>query len=470
VSTSSEHLAFASATALVAAIKSKEISSRELLALYLDRVDRFNGSLNAVVSIDAEGARRAAHEADQALARGEATGRLHGLPMTVKDCFDVAGMRTTVGDPAHAEYVSSRDAVPVERVRNEGAVFFGRTNVPLRLGDLQTTNDVFGTTYNPWGKNLTPGGSSGGAASALAAGLTAFDISCDFGGSTRVPASHCGLYGLKPTFGTIPCVGMLPMPPGHFSEIDMETPGPIGRSVADLELGLAVMAGPHGDTANGWRLELPKPRASTLADMTVGVWLDDPAYATSADVRAVLDRAVTELFDAGAKIDERPRPSTLTDVMEVFEPLASAVTGALLPEGEFLEHDDEQVAPSFRQWFWINERRAELRARWASYFDEVDAVLAPSCVVAAHPHSPLPFVDRTLDINGVKRPFTDVMAWSAPSNALYFPGASVPAGMTEDGRPVGIQIIGGHYRDLTVLRAARLVDEVLGAFQTPPGY
>ena len=222
-------LPFRTATELAAALRAKEISSTELLDCYLGRIEELNPGLGAVVTLDADRARREAAEADRRLARGAAAGPLHGLPVTVKDCLETAGLRTTCGAPELAGYVPERDAEAVGRLRSAGAIIMGKTNLPAWASDCQSYNELFGTTNNPWDAGRTPGGSSGGAAAAVAAGLSALELGSDLGGSLRIPAAWCGVYTLKPSFGIIPVDGHIPPPPGMPAEVDIGVVGPLAE-------------------------------------------------------------------------------------------------------------------------------------------------------------------------------------------------------------------------------------------------
>src|SRR6185312_4145358 len=275
-------LPFRSALELAAEIRAKRIGCRELLELYLKRVERYNGKLNAVIATTLESARQRADAADEALARGEVWGPLHGVPLTVKESYDVAGLPTTWGVPEFKNSSAARNALAVDRLLAAGAVLFGKTNVPLMLADWQSYNAIYGTTSNPWDTSRTPGGSSGGSAAALAAGLTGLEAGSDIGSSLRNPAHYCGVYAHKPSWGVV-------SPRGHalggrVSATDISVIGPLARSAADLEVALAAMAGPDEVDGAGWRLELPKPRQERLADFRVAVLLSVP--------HAEVDRAV----------------------------------------------------------------------------------------------------------------------------------------------------------------------------------
>jgi hypothetical protein len=245
------------AVRLAAAVRDRQVSSRELLEIYLDRIDRLGPPVNAVVTVDADGARRADADADRLTAGGEQLGPLHGLPMTVKDAIETAGLRSTGGAVELAGHVPDRDAPAVARLKAAGAIVFGKTNAPRWSFDVQTFNEVFGTTSNPWALDHSPGGSSGGAAAAVACGFTSFELGTDIGGSIRLPAHCCGVFGLKPTFGVVPQRGYLDHAGGGSTDADINVFGPLTRSAEDLDLLLGVLAGPGAPEARAWRLDLP---------------------------------------------------------------------------------------------------------------------------------------------------------------------------------------------------------------------
>jgi amidase len=450
-------IAFQPAHDLAEAIRRREVSSRELLEHYLARVDRLNPPLNAVVTLDTDGARQAADAADIALARGDEIGPLHGVPMTVKDCYDTAGIRTTCGVEAW-DRVPERDAEAVRRLRDAGAVIFGKTNTPTLTADWQTYNPIFGTTNNPWDTARSSGGSSGGSAAALAAGFTALELGSDIAGSIRVPSNWCGTCGHKPSFGVVPQRGHLPPPPGALADRDLNVVGPMARDVDDLELTLDILAGPVGEQAKGWRLELPPARAKALSELRLATWLDDPTYPVENDVRTVLEATVTALRKAGARIVDSWPPVTLTEAasmhMELLYPLME-------PSSEMLH----------RNWLSVNEKREHLRARIAEFFRGVDALLMPVAVVAAIPHThEMPLASRVVQAKGGSRPYLDIFGWVGLATVAYLPATVVPVGRTAQGLPVGIQIVGSYLEDRTTLAVARCVQELLGGFVPPPGF
>src|SRR5580704_8293476 len=299
-------LDYATTTELTRAIRDRELSSRELLSHVLTRVEQRNPGLNAIVALDAERAQAAAAAADQATARGEADGPLHGLPMTVKDVWETEGLVTTAGAGELKEYVPEADALAVGRLKAAGAIIFGKTNTPLYAGDFQTFNDVYGRTNNPWDRSRTVGGSSGGAAAAVAAGFTPLELGSDIGGSIRNPAHFNGVYGLKPSWGVVPSRGHIPGPPGSLVETDVNCNGPLARSLDDLRLALDVVAGPVPEDAAGWRLELdpgdPIDAVRRLRVATVFGEGDD-LMPIAHDVRAKLDEFTRRINDSGAHVD-----------------------------------------------------------------------------------------------------------------------------------------------------------------------
>jgi amidase len=450
-------IAMAPAHVLADAVRRRELSSRELLEHCLDRVERFNPALNAVVTLDPDGAHRAADAADAALARGDVTGPLHGVPMTIKDTYETAGMRTTCGLEAW-DHVPERDAEAVRRLRDAGAVIFGKTNAPTLAGDWQTFNPIFGTTNNPWDTTRSPGGSSGGPAAALAAGLTALELGSDIAGSIRLPSNWCGTCGHKSSWGVVPQRGHLPPPPGALADSDLGVMGPMARDVDDLDMALDILAGADGLRATAWRLELPAARAKTLSELRLAVWLDDPAYPVEDEVRSVLESAVTAVRRRGAHIvDVRP-PVALPDVVGLHMELVYP----LMERSSKLLH---------RDWLSANEKRAQLRARIADFFRDVDALLMPVAVVPAIPHDhDKPLAGRKIRTDSGTRPYLDMFGWVGLATVAYLPATVVPVGRTTGGLPVGIQIVGPYLEDRTTLAVARCIEELLGGFVWPPGF
>jgi len=484
----SGELTYATATELVSLLASGEVSSSELVEHQLARIEAVNGEVNAFVTVDADGARERARAADDARARGDDLGPLQGLPITIKDCFETAGIRTTVGAPFLADYVPAHDADAVARLKQGGAIVFGKTNVPMFTADGQAYNEVAGTTNNPWDLTRTPGGSSGGAAAALAVGMTPLDLGSDIAGSIRIPASFSGVFGLKPSYGLVPLRGHIPGPPGTLAPADINALGPLARSVDDLELAFGVLAGPNDADATAWRLELPPPRNRELGRFRLRVWLDDEACPVDREVVETLRRAIGALADAGAQIEEAPPPVSMADSIRLHRMLLKGVSTSGLPDDAFafLQRYAAEAAPddhsvradharwltmTKRDWNVANEERAQARARWAEFFADHDAFLSPTilCTAIEHDHHP-DMEARVITVNGQERPYWDQVCWIAPAGAAYLPAVSVPAGCSASGLPVGLQVVGPYLEDRSVLELSRRIAEVLGGFVPPPAY
>jgi amidase len=424
------------------------------------------------VTVTPERAVAEAAAIDDARAAGSPVGPLAGVPVTVKDAIATAGIRSTGGAVELRNHVPDEDAIVVETIRTAGAVVFGKTNVPRWSGDYQTTNEMFGTTRNPWDLERTPGGSSGGPAAAVAMGFTGFEIGTDIGGSIRVPSSFCGVYGHKPTFGIIPTFGYLDHPVRHRNTADVNVFGPIARSVDDLELLLEMLAGPNPDDAVAWRLGLPAPRATRLGEFRVVAWLDDEFSPVDPAVAAVMDRAVDELEAAGASIDRARRPP--------LDAAAASRLGSILISSatEISDAPDESAAANaggrglpHRVWDELHRERNEIRRRWAEFFTDVDVLLCPVTVVPPFRHvqaaSGSNWAHSTLADHG-DRHYSDLIGWSALIGSAYLPVTVPPIGRTADGLPVGIQVVAPYLHDRTALAFARCMADVLGGYEAPP--
>ena len=333
-------LDYAAATELTQAMRDRTLSSRELLDHILARVEQRNARLNAIVALDGERARAAADAADRATARGEAVGSLHGLPMTVKDVWESEGLVTTAGAPELEEYVPKTDALAVGRLKAAGAIIFGKSNTPLYAGDFQTFNDVYGITSNPWDVTRTAGGSSGGAAAAVAAGLTPLELGSDIGGSIRNPAHYNGVYGMKPSWGVVPSRGHIPGPPGSLVETDVNCGGPLARSLEDLRTALRVVAGPVPEDAAAWHLQLdPGPEIGTATALRVATVFAEGSdlLPLARDVRASLDAFASRL--AGRRRSSRCRAAPGTASRR-----PAVLAGARPPD-----HRDGAIRPGLRR-------------------------------------------------------------------------------------------------------------------------
>ena len=480
-------LHFRSAKQLASDIRRRKVGCLEALDAFLARVARFNPKLNAIVVTDVDGARRRAKQADAALRKGKVWGPLHGVPMTIKESYDVAGLPTTWGLPALKDNIAPRNALPVDRLLAAGVVLFGKTNVPAWLADYQSYNDVYGTTNNPWDLSRSPGGSSGGSAAALAAGLTGFEAGSDIGSSIRNPAHYCGVFGHKPTYGIVPPRGQAL--PGRVAQGDISVIGPMARSADDLALGLAAMAGPDEIDGAGLRLALPAPRKKALRDFKVAVMLTDPAAEVDREVQARLQALTDFLGKKKAKVSHTARPAIDTAQAHrayIFL-LRAATAGRQTPE-EFrknaeiargLAPDDERYyawtmranTASHRDWLAANETRHQMRSRWAEFFREWDLLLCPVASSAAFPHDHEgERHERTIVVNGRRVPCVDQLFWAGYSGMAYLPSTVAPCGFTPGGLPVGVQIVGPQYGDRTCIEFARLLEREFQGFVPPPDY
>jgi amidase len=444
-------------------LRRREVSSRELTALLLARIEELNPALNAVVELRREAALREAAAADRATARGGELGPLHGVPMTVKDGFDVAGLHTTWGNPAFKEFVAASDASVVRRLRRAGAILVGKTNLAFMLGDFgQSANELYGVTNNPWDTARTPGGSSGGAAAAVAAGMTFLEYGSDLVGSIRIPASFCGVYGLRPSVRTVPLTGFQPPgePAAPSETTYMSTVGPLGRSAGDLRAALRTTAGQEGQAAKAWSWALPPPRHARLADFRVGVVLDHHHAPVTGEVGALLSDAVDALARAGATVVEGwPDGVDPVRQAESFGFQVGLFFAFQEPAGDYA---------SLSEVVEQEQRRMAARAAWGRHFDRVDVFFCPANFTPAFPHDARPFDERTIVTPEGRRPYADQAFWISHASLPGLPALSAPIGRTPGGLPVGAQVVGPLYEDDTAITFAELLAEVVGGYEPPP--
>lgn len=485
--TTPEDLTWCSTTQLAQLLRSGQVSAVEALDAHLAAVDERNGPLNVVVTLDAERARQAAASIDAAFVRGDELGPLAGVPMTVKDSLMVEGGRTTSGAPELSDFVAPRDAAPVAAVRAAGAVIFGKTNLPLYAGDVQSYNDVFGTSNNPWDVTRSVGGSSGGSAGALAAGLTPLEIGSDIAGSIRNPAAMCGVVGHKPSYGIVSAKGQIPGPPGTLTQADIAVCGPMARTVADCRLGLDVLAGADDWHRVAWTLTLPPARCEDASTLRVALMASDPYCPVDPEIEAAINRVGEALEGAGARVDADARPTgfDFAKADATFQHLlGGALAGgwspaeveelaAALAAGERLIGDlgIAGAAARHRAWLSANERRMQMRQRWHEFFAGWDVVLAPisPTVAIAHDHTPHQS-ERTIDVAGVRRPYNDQMVWMGLFGLVYLPATAVPIGVHSSGLPMALQVVGPFLEDRTCLAVAGLIESITGGTQRPPAY
>lgn len=479
-------LAFRSASELAALIQAKKVGSEELLDIYLDRFERHNPRLNAVIATDFASARRRAKAADAAIAKGELWGPLHGIPMTIKDSFDVAGMPSTWGVVELKDHRPARNALAVERFIDAGAIFFGKTNVPAFLIGWATNSEVHGTTNNPWDLTRSPGGSSGGSAAAIAAGLSGLEIGVDFGGGVRNVAHYCGIYGHKPTYGITNWVGHVL--PGFGTRPDLAVNGPIGRSANDLKLALSLMAGADPSEAIAWTLTLPPPRAKSWKDFRVAVMTEDPNFEVDTEVQDRIQAVADFLAKKGAKVDDKAHPA-------IDSESAFRIFGGLLMAGLAIRKDDQkfwsrlqhlrarfmstseggaqsqELIFTHAQWLQLDNSRQLLRQAWREFFEDYDVMLCPAAPTVAVPHDPQhAWHERRIVVKGRQTSPADPTFWGALATVAYLPATVAPAGLSRSGLPVGVQILGPAYGDLTCIDLADRLGREFYGYVPPKGW
>jgi amidase len=478
---------FKTATELLAALAAKQVSAVELAQDAIGRIERHDAKINAVCVRDFARGLDAARAADTALAHGEARPLL-GIPMTVKESCNIAGLPTTWGFPAQKDFKPPEDALSVSRVKQAGGVILGKTNVPVALGDWQSYNDIYGTTNNPYDLGRTPGGSSGGSSAALAAGYGALSLGTDIGGSLRVPAFHCGIYAHKPTFALVPTRGNTPPPlPALPFDRDLSVLGPMARSAADLALLLDVIAGPDPLEAGiAYRLALPPSRHGALKDFRVLLIDTDPVLPTNMAVRTAIEQLAANLGKAGVTVTRTSPllPDFAASSRLYMRMLISFLAASFTPEvyagaqaaAAKLAPDDMSLAAerlrgvglSHRDWLMADGGRARLRAQWRELFKAFDAVICPVMPTPAYPHDHSPDqATRHINIDGKDYPYSDQLAWAGIATLPGLPATAIPIGLSPEGLPIGVQIVGPWLEDRTPLKLAELIEREFGGFVPP---
>ena len=481
-------LATATTMQLLIALKRREVSSVELLDGMLSNIERMNPAVNAVVAVDMERARAEATAADNSRAAGDKCGPLHGLPMTIKDCYETLDLVTAAGAPELSEHMPTRDADVVRLLRRAGAIVWAKTNVPYYAGDHQTYNDVYGITNNPWDLTRTSGGSSGGAAVAVACGFTTAEIGSDIGNSIRQPAGLNGVFGLKTTHGLVSGRGHIPGPTGSLTSSDLGVFGPLGRSCGDLRILLEVLTNSGSAFGGIPGAELPRfEQQPDIADLRIGVWSDDAMAPVDSSVKDLIEDAARRLSDEGAEVDSEIRPAVASsDLHRNYMQLLNSTLSPQLPgdmwEGlvaraggnaEYVDDDAVMFARnsvlSHRDWLAANERRAAAQQAWADVFENVDVMIAPIQPVAAFPHdTERSYGKRTLSVNGADVPYRGILFWAGLATMPHLPSVAIPIGHTADGLPVGMQLIGPKWSDHKILSMGEEISSVLGQHFTAP--
>lgn len=486
MSNSCSTLTFAPAAEIATLIKRGEVSSLEILEHYFSRIDKYDSQLNAIVWQQRDEARALANAADRAIRRGEDTGALHGVPMTIKESYDVVGYPTTWGRPDLKDNFPQHDALAVARLKKAGAIIFGKTNVPYGLADFQSYNEIYGTTNNPWDLARSPGGSSGGSAVSLAVGFSALDTGSDIGGSIRNPAHFCGLFGHKPTWNLIPPRGHAL--PGTLAAADLSVIGPLARSSRDLELALQVMAGPDEIQSNGLQVQLPRLTKKT-SELRVAVWEDDELAPVATSIRDRVRAIAETLSKFGANVEPTARPEWSTEAMHnTYQCLLNATMTCRVPPETFKEllagtagidefgcSSEEQTVLArvarFRNWVQYNEERTKIRWAWHKFFQTYDILIAPIMATPAFKHDHRPFSERTISVNGREQEYFTQLFWAGLAVNAYLPSTVLPTGLeAENELPIGVQIIGPEYSDLITIGIAQLLESEGYTFTPPPQF
>jgi amidase len=482
---------FTSASEMLAALRARDISAVELLELHERRIARYNTKINAIVETDFDRAHEAARDADSRRARGEDAPML-GLPITLKEAINVAGLRTTAGLPQWADHVAEHDAPLTTRVRAAGAGIMGKTNVPPNLEHWQSTNPVYGRTVNPWDASRTPGGSTGGGAAALAAGMTPLEYGSDLGGSIRVPAAFCGLYGHRPSETALPRSGQLPGPPLPNAAGVMSVQGPLARSAEDLELALGVTIGPEIGEDVAWSLQLPPARHARLADFRVAILPSVDWVPVDDEIVATLDNLATRLTRLGCRV-QTAQPERVGDFRAhylLYQHLRAAGQAARLSdegrqqrlevfhtrEDEWADAQCRGIAGTAADYLGWHAERERYRAAWRAFFQDWDVVLSPAWLRPAFGHVDKPYpptaesIRDTIDVNGKPVLYELGVFYPSVSTLAGQPATAFPVGLNHEGLPIGLQAIGPYLEDRTPIRFAMLLAREIGGFRRPPGY
>ncbi|MFA7504887.1 MAG: amidase [Burkholderiaceae bacterium] len=480
-----------SARDVAAAIRARRLGCVEALEASIGRVRQHDDRINAVVVRDFDRALEAARQLDRLPAHHpDRDLPLFGVPMTVKESFDIEGLPTTFGFPEMRRNIAAADSHVVRCLRGAGAVVFGKTNVPVSLADWQSFNPVYGTTCNPWDPTRVPGGSSGGSAAALAAGFSALEYGSDIGASIRNPAHYCGVFGHKPTYGIVSSDGHAL--PGQIVPKDISVVGPLARSAGDLALALELTAAPRARDAAAWSVRLPPAIHGRLSQFRVAIVTSDPTADVDESVQAPLRELGEFLAKQGARVDFDARPDfDFDEAHRLYVLMLRAETGwsiddatfekQLAQAGELAAADHGYEATMLRaqtlrhrEWAWLNRRRYEMLAAWESFFGDWDVLLCPTAATPAFAHMQEgERWERMIDVNGREQPTTTQLFWAGLSCAFFLPGTVAPVALAAPGShyaglPVGVQIVGPRFADLTTIRFAELLEREYRGFVAPP--
>jgi amidase len=489
-------LTFVPAHQLARMIRDRQVSAVEVLDAYLAQIAKHNSKLNAICTLDEENARARAEQADEALGKGEIWGALHGVPVTIKDIFETKGLRTTAGYIPLKKYIPQQDATVVARLRSAGAVIMGKTNMAELAGDYQSTNSLFPRANNPWNLDYTPGGSSGGSAAAVAAGLSPLDLGNDIAGSVRQPAHFCGVYGLKPTDRRISTAGHIPEVPGMPICIrQMMTVGCFARSLEDLKLCFSLIAGADDRRPDVPPVPLDIPSGKSLKTLKIA-WIDQWAEVTvAAEIRSAMQAVAQLLAQADAQVERwLPQDFNLSQILHLYGRLAAYINiyaqpvdrhnvrrsltqifrtatqgdRSLRKLGDFSRLLPELLNPSLKGYFEVLTERDRFTAQLDEALKPWDVWLMPVAATAAFAHCP---AWSAIDIDGKLYPHVVANgAYTMPFNLSGHPAVIVPLGQTQAGLPIGMQIVGKRWREMELLAIAQEIDRVVGDFGHPSGY
>lgn len=469
-------------------ISSGKLNAQDVTSYFIDRIKAHNPDLNAVIANRFEAALEDSKAADEARARGDIKGPLHGVPMTIKDAFEVEGLSCDVGAPQFANYISWQDSTVTRRLKAAGAIILGKTNTPLFCGDWQSFNALHGTTNNPYNIAHTPGGSSGGAAAALAAGLTPLEYGSDIGGSIRVPAHYCGLFGHKPTLDIVPTRGHVPPPHGALATGDLSVVGPLGKSMDDVALAFNLTVGLEGSATQALQLSLQGPRTQEPAGLRIGVWASDPYCEVDNEIAAGIEGAARKLEKDGAHVSQIKPDFDLAHHTEVYMMMLNPIMGTAFPPEvhEAMQTMVDSADPdgkSFammqargirilhKDWLIWNEMRAQIAAKWQALFEQIDVLFCPVTPTPAMPHDHNPdFAARKIEVNGIERAYMENIVWPGVATLCGLPATTVPLGRHSSNLPFGMQIVGPAYEDNTPIAVGHMLERAGYRFQAPQGY
>jgi Asp-tRNA(Asn)/Glu-tRNA(Gln) amidotransferase A subunit family amidase len=467
-----------SAREIAAQIRRKEVSPVEVARTHLDRIERLNPKLNAFVDCKPEAVLAQARDAEKAILRGDELGPLHGVPVSIKSSIDVAGHRCEAGTRLRAGYIAAEDAPLVARLRAAGAVILGVTNAPELLMAWETDNLLYGRTNNPWDLTRTAGGSSGGEAAAIAAGLSAGGVGSDGGGSIREPAHFCGICGLKPTPGRIPSTGHYPKAGGPFALIGVV--GPMARTIEDLRTLFEAMSGWDDGDPCAAPVEVREIDETVVRAVNIGFFEDDGCTPVTEETREAVRHAALILMTCGFHVDAF-RPEGLEEARqlwwEFFGTAGGMILGPMIREAT-LRGPESELSPILREFQgWTNAAPAHtgesLLAAWLGRDAVREKILLQmrKCPVLICPTAAIPAFrhgEREWQVEGKTVKYLDAWSYCEWFNLLGFPAAVVPMGYSEQGLPIGVQIVGRPWEEEVVLAVAAKLEKERGPWQAPP--